>query len=184
MQLKRSTKRIAQDAPIGVLYQRHAPSILTYIRRHISSPEDAEDLLVEVFLAALEHNNLLCLNEGEQLAWLRRVAHNKLIDSYRRAKNRPVVTLDEVTDTLYEDVEQTPERVALRREEHNLLRSHLTHLSELQQEVLRLRFAVGLRSTEIAALLNKNEGAVRMLLSRSLDLLRNIYDNHHGREER
>src|SRR5712671_1872271 len=64
-------KHIAQNAPIGVLYQRYAPAILTYIRRHISSPEDAEDLLVEVFLAALERNNLLCLNEGEQLAWLR-----------------------------------------------------------------------------------------------------------------
>ncbi len=67
MQSQRYTKRIAQDAPIGVLYQRYAPGILTYIRRHISSPEDAEDLLVEVFLAALERNNLLCLNEGEQL---------------------------------------------------------------------------------------------------------------------
>src|SRR5260370_34849449 len=101
MQSQRYTKRIAQDAPIGVLYQRHAPSILTYIRRHISSPEDAEDLLVEVFLAALEHNNMLCLNEGEQLAWFRRVAHNNLIHSYRRAKNAPVATLAQSTDTRY-----------------------------------------------------------------------------------
>ena len=167
---------ITDNTPIAVLYQRHAPTILHSIRRSITSPEDAEDVLLEVFLAALENNALSKLGEGEQLAWLRRVAHNKCIDLYRRAHRRPAVPLDEVTENMYGDDERTPEQMALRCEEHALLHSHLARLPELQQEVLRLRFAAGLRCAEIATTINKSEGAVRMILSRSLNLLRDIYE--------
>src|SRR5258708_13873228 len=68
--LKHSSQ--ADRSLIAALYQRHAPGTLTFIRRHIPSREDAEDALLEVFLAALESENLAALNEGEQLACLRR----------------------------------------------------------------------------------------------------------------
>src|SRR5260221_8870170 len=73
--LKHSSQ--ADHSLIAALYQRHAPGILTFIRRHIPSREDAEDALLEVFLAALESEKLDALNEGEQLAWLRRGADKK-----------------------------------------------------------------------------------------------------------
>src|SRR5258708_9886415 len=73
--LKHSSQ--ADRSLIAALYQRHAPSILTFIRRHIPSREDAEDALLEVFLAALESEKLDALNEGEQLAWLRREEYKK-----------------------------------------------------------------------------------------------------------
>jgi len=63
------------------------------------SREDAEGLTLEVFLGALEHDNLSALADDERLAWLRRVAHNKIIDSHRRSARRPVVALDQVADT-------------------------------------------------------------------------------------
>lgn len=176
MQQQRS-HTISADAPIAVLYQRYAPMLLAYVRRHIASPEDAEDVLLEVFLAAIERDALAGLSEETQLAWLRRVAHNKCIDRYRRAARRVSVPLEEVTETIEDDETTSPEQAAVRNEEHALLRTHLAQLPELQQEVLRLRFAVGLRSAEIAEHLNKREGAVRMLLSRALNLLRAIYEN-------
>lgn len=44
-----------QDArPLSILYQEHAPQVFTYLRLHLRSKEDAEDLLVEIFLACLE----------------------------------------------------------------------------------------------------------------------------------
>jgi len=42
----------------------------------------------------LEHDNLVALSPGEQLAWLRRVAHNKLLNNYRKASRSPQVALD------------------------------------------------------------------------------------------
>ena len=44
------------------------------------------------------------------------------------------------------------------------------------QMVLRLRFGNGLRCTQIAGMLGKREGAVRMHLSRALHLLRSLYE--------
>lgn len=164
------------DTALAILYQRHMPVLITFIRRYVSTREDAEDVLLEVFMAAFEHNSLVGLSDGEQLAWLRRVAHNKCVDVYRRTSRQSVVPLANVTEILYEDEEQAPEQMALRSEEYALLRGHLANLSEQQQTILRLRFAHGLRSTEIAKRLNKNEGAVRMLLSRTLNFLRQIYE--------
>jgi RNA polymerase sigma factor (sigma-70 family) len=164
------------DAALADLYQRHVYALLNFIRRYVSTREDAEDVLLEVFMAALERNALAGLSDDEQLAWLRRVAHNKCVDIYRHAQRHPAVPLDSIADSLYEDEEQAPEQVALRTEEQVLLRSHLANLSEQQQAVLYLRFGHGLRTPEIATRLNKRESAVRMLLSRALNLLRGIYE--------
>ena len=166
---------LSDDAALADLYQRHVYTLLSFIRRYVSTREDAEDVLLEVFLAAMERNALIGLSEGEQLAWLRRVAHNKCVDVYRRSVRRPAIPLDSALDMLYEPEEQTPEQVALRSEEYALLRDYLTHLPAQQQAVLRLRFADDLRSSEIARRLNKSEGSVRMLLARALNHLRKIY---------
>jgi DNA-directed RNA polymerase specialized sigma24 family protein len=62
-------ERVAlNDSPIAVMYQRQAPVIFAYLCRHASSREDAEDLLLEVFLAALEHRKFQALGEKEQQA--------------------------------------------------------------------------------------------------------------------
>lgn len=167
---------LENDAALAELYQRHVYTLLNFIRRYVSTREDAEDVLLEVFMAAFERNALTGLSESEQLAWLRRVARNKCVDIYRRAQRRQVFSLDSFSETLYEDEERTPEEVALRSEEYALLRTHLAKLPEQQQEVLRLRFASDLRCVEIARHLNKRESAVRMLLSRALNFLRGTYE--------
>jgi RNA polymerase sigma factor (sigma-70 family) len=100
-------------------------------------------------------------------------------------KRRPAVPLEQTQEMLYESDDSSPEREALRQEERTLLRTRLSVLPELQREVLHLRFAYNLPCAEIARLLHKNEGAIRTLLSRSLNRLRAIYETsreegHHG----
>ncbi len=162
---------------VAMLYQRHAATILLYVRRRVFSWEDAEDIVLEVFLAALEQENKLSmLADTGQLAWLRRVAHNKAIDHFRRSTVRATLTLDEVADVIYLEDNQAPEQVILLHEEHTVLQRYLAKLPSQQQEILQLRFAAGMRCKEIAALLNKSEGTVRSLLSRTLNILRAIYE--------
>ena len=67
--------------------------------------------------------------------------------------------------------------VAVGSEQHAQLRSHLALLPQIQQEVLRLRFAEDLRCSEIAKRLQKSDGAIRIMLSRVLNVLRTIYAN-------
>jgi RNA polymerase sigma-70 factor, ECF subfamily len=171
----------------AALYQQHAPVIFAYLRRHVGSWEDAEDLLLEVFLAALEHDQLRAVPEDSQLPWLQRVAQRKVADHHRRSARRPAIPIDQVEATLLEDEKQIPEQVALRNEEQTELGLALKRLPAQYQEVLRLRFVHGLRGTEIGALLGKQEGNVRVLLSRALKLLRVYYPERqegegHGSE--
>ncbi len=169
------SKAYVDPSPAAVLYQQHAPVIFAYLHRHTGSWEDAEDLLLEVFLAALENNQLSAVPEGSHLPWLQRVAQRKLVDHYRRSSRRLALPIEEVAETLLEDEELIPERQALRHEVQTELRQAIQLLPAQYQEVLRLRFVHGLRSLEIGAVLGKQEGTVRVLLSRALKLLRARY---------
>ena len=106
MQANRHIVQAEQE--MALLYRKHAPGLLAYVRMHIASAEDAEDLLVEVFMAALENAKFAALSEKEKQLWLWRVTRNKVIDTYRRAKTRQNVTLEQVADGLFEDEMAAP----------------------------------------------------------------------------
>ena len=163
------------------LYKKHARDVLRYVQRYLFSREDADDILVEVFLAALENGKVLNLNAGGQLAWLLRVARNKIVDYQRGAIRHPAVALDEALDSPFEVDHLTPEQAALDQEDIDVLRARLALLPELQQQVLQLRFADGLRTKEIAERLKKSDGAIRSLLLRALNLLRQLYTHEEGK---
>src|SRR5713226_6864608 len=169
---------------IDELYRKHARTILRFVRRQVSSLEEAEDIVLEVFAATLESETLIRLNEQEQQAWLHRVAYNKCIDHHRRATRKPTVSLDLLVEHIYDDDEHEPDKMAVRQEEYSLLHKNLTLLTEQQREVLRLKFDDGLHSPEIARRMNKSESAVRMMLARTLNFLRDIYTRNGERRER
>jgi RNA polymerase sigma-70 factor (ECF subfamily) len=177
---QRKSEGAFDDSPMAVLYQRHAHSILHYIHRYITSQEDADDLVLEVFLAALGNQVWINWNDEEQFAWLRSIAHHKAVDHLRRVARRPVMALESALDMLFEDDFRSPEQVALRNEDYAQLREHLVKLSDLQQEIVRLRFAYDLRTKEIAQMLNKSDNVVRVLLSRALNYLRTVYNQKEG----
>src|SRR6266513_4135141 len=138
MQVNRHTAQVEQD--MALLYRKYAPGLLAYVRMRVPSPEDAEDLVVEVFVAALENAKFAVLSEKAKPLWLWRVTRNKVIDAYRRAKTRQNVTLEHVADGLFEDEMAGPEYSALRQEDYIDLYAHLQRLPLLQQQILRMRF--------------------------------------------
>jgi len=160
---------------MNALYDRYAQAIFAYARLHTPSWEDAEDLTIEVFLVALEHDNLSWLTEKQQFVWLRQVAYHKVIDRYRRTRRSSLLPLEQVVETLSQDEAQTPEQLILRREAVTQLYRAVEQLSVPQRQVLQLRIGDGLLFAEIAILLNKKEEAVRKLYSRALARLRTIY---------
>jgi RNA polymerase sigma-70 factor (ECF subfamily) len=163
------------ESPGAILYERHAAPILAYLRLHAPGWEDAEDILQEVFLAAMGQWKLLNLPENEQLAWLGGVARHKLVDHYRRRQRRAALPLNEITDDMLEEAALAPESIALHREAQRELWDAVQQLSALQQQVVYLRFVGGLRCPQIASLLGKREDAIRKLLSRAMNHLRDLY---------
>jgi RNA polymerase sigma factor (sigma-70 family) len=180
MQANRQRAQVEQE--MALLYRKYAPGLLTYVRMRVPSLEDAEDLVVEVFLAALEHAKFTLLSEKAKQLWLWRVTRNKVIDAYRRANTRQSVTLDHVAEGLFADEMFSPEYTALRQEDYMDLYAHLQSLPPLHQQILRMRFGQELSCGEIAAMLGRQENVVRVTLSRSLNLLRKIY-RRRGEEQ-
>lgn len=174
---------IYEPSDDAALFDRYGQAIFAYVRLHLPIREDAEDMTLEVFTAALENDNLAAITENDQLAWLRRVAHNKLVDSYRRATRHSVTPLEPFTEILTHDEQETPEAVLLQREIYEQLHKHINQLSAIQQQILRLRYGEGLRFAEIAVLVNKREEAVRKLLSRTLTTLRIMYQSQATKGE-
>lgn len=140
-----------------------------------SSARCSGRFVMSVAASTLEEEKLFQLDATRQASWLWRVARNRVIDRFRQAKRRPVLALEAITGLLYEDEEQEPERSALRQEEYRQLLAALAELSPLQRQILSLRFAHNLRHAEIEKILNKSEGAVRVLFTRTLERLRSIY---------
>ncbi len=156
------------------LYSRFAANILSYLCQQIASLQDAEDLLVEVFMAAHNHIALSSLSEERQLAWLRRVARNKAIDRYRHAALLTLLPLERIVET--EDSALSPEQRAVQQENYQRLYFALEQLSPAQQQLIHLRYGNGLRLVAIADMLEKPEGSVRKMLARTLRQLRAIYE--------
>ncbi len=157
------------------LFERHSEKLFTYLRQRAPSREDAEDILVETFIAALAEAKFLHLSETAQTAWLWRVARNKVADTFRKAAFRRNVSLEQIDEMISEDEAREPEQMALRRDEEHEVHDLLHALPESQQEMLRLRFGYDLRCGEIAAILGKREDAVRAMLSRTMNSLRQSY---------
>lgn len=175
------------SAHLAHLYQQSAPKILDYVYRQVPSFQDAEDILIDVFVAALESVSFASLTEQEQQAWLWRVARNKVIDAYRRTQRAHRLPLEHIDVELVEDAVPHPEQMSIRQEEEDDLALLIERLSPLQQEVLYLRFSENLRCAQIAARVGKRESSIRSLLSRALKLLRRNYHeqekkggDHHG----
>ena len=155
-------------------YDRFAPLIYTYVYRQVSCQEDAEDIMTEVFVAAMKNQQLAELDQEQQVAWLQRVARNKVVDRYRHKTRLTLLPLDQAMDML--DDQLTPEQHAVQQETYQRLYAAVAQLPTVQQQVIRLRYGNHLRFAEIAAMLDKSEATVRNMVHRTLQRLRSIYE--------
>jgi len=156
------------------LYDQFATIIYGYLLTQVQHEQDAEDLLVEVFLAALNNAALPNLPGQGQLAWLRRVAHNKVIDRYRHMALLSLLPIERAVETIDEAI--TPEQFAERQEKFAHLYQAVAFLPALQRELLKLRYRDGLKLHEIAEALERPEGTVRKMLVRTLQEVKTLFE--------
>jgi RNA polymerase sigma-70 factor (ECF subfamily) len=150
----------------GALYDRYLERVYRYVYYRVGSVEEAEDLTEEIFLKAWEAIGRYREQGVPFSAWLMRLAHNHVIDHFRTC--RPTVPLAESVPARTPD----PERVAEQRLTTQAVLQAMQGLTNEQQQVLILRFIEELDHSEIAAIMGKNEGAVRALQFRGLSALR------------
>lgn len=157
------------EAALGELYDRYAPRIYAYIYGQVSDPYLAEDLVGDVFVRVVQAIRSERFWHTSFNAWLHKIAHNIVIDHYR--KQTPILSerLDEVW---VPGMGSDPRDMVEVAQDHERLRRALHCLTRGQQEVLVLRFGQGLTARETAQLLHKTTGAVKIMQHRAVATLR------------
>ena len=162
----------ADPEAIGALYDRYVDRIYNYIYHRVGQADLAEDLTSQVFARMLE-----AIREGRAWrtsfsGWIYRIAHNLVIDHYRRRGRAAFVELEEASPLLSDEAD--PLRKVEARLESEHLRAALGKLTEEQAEVIALRFLDEFSIAEVAAMMNKTEGAIKALQYRAVLALRRV----------
>jgi RNA polymerase sigma-70 factor (ECF subfamily) len=159
-------------AALAELYDRYAPRIYAYIYRRVSDAHLAEDLTGDVFVRVIKAIQAEQFWQASFQAWLYRIAHNLVVDHYRRGGQATELTLDERLMAAEDD----PASVVTERLSRQRLRAAISRLTPDQQQVLALRFGEGLTAREAAEIVGKSVGAIEALQHRALAALRRILE--------
>jgi len=157
-------------AAIGELYRRYAPAVFRYLFYRLGDRQFAEDLTSEVFVRALEALPRYRVRGRPFSAWLYRIAGARVADHYRQRRRHPVVPLIWEPSARGAD----PGEAVESRLTAELLQRAIVRLTPLQQQVIVLRFLEGLSHREVAQIVGRSEGAVRVLQFRALKALRRL----------
>ncbi len=151
------------------LYDRYFPRIYHYCLRRVESEEAAEDLTSVIFTRAL--TGVQDFAGGSVAAWLFRIAHNMVANHYR--SRRPSISFDQSDFELASESNEPIEAVIL-AEQQRTLNDLMSSLSDEQRELLALKIAGGLTAEDIATVLGKSAGAVRVELHRIIKRMRTL----------
>jgi len=160
-------RRSACREKLAGIYDQYYQPIYSYVYRQVSDVETASDLTAEVFSRLLRVAQGDGFPEQQVRAWLYRTAHNLVIDHYRRQAHRQHLSLEEELVEGGED----PAGVVERRASAAQVRAALQHLTSAQQQVIVLKFLQGLSNQEVAEILHRSVGAIKLLQHRALAAL-------------
>jgi len=150
------------------VYDRYVDRIHAYVSRRARNRAAAEDITSQVFERALSSIGRFEWRGLPVSAWLFRIAANALTDHWRdRARDAHELPPEPPDPHEVEDIER---RITLYR--------HVDELPDLQQQVIRMRFVEEKSIREVAAALDRSEGAVKQLQLRALENLRKSMGSH------
>jgi RNA polymerase sigma factor (sigma-70 family) len=178
---------VDQDQRISDVVKREQSRLRNFIRRRVSDPGDAEDILQDVFFRLVEANRLL-MPIDHVTGWLYRVAKNRIIDLFRKQQPETfsqAAVVDENGEALrLEDLlpseDAGPDALYLRGVLLDELESAIAELPQEQREVFVAHEVAGHSFKDISA---DTGVSVNTLLSRKRyavlhlrDRLQTIYD--------
>jgi len=169
--------QIVQKAACGdqqaftLLFDRYYVPINRYFHFHLNNQQDVEDLTNMVFLKTWQNLQYFKQKKGTFKAWLYRIAHNILIDFYRRPTHAD--SIEEIPEIEADTMK--PENLVISEQEIRQLKTALAALDKCSRSVIIHRFIAGLNHCETARLLGLSEGNVRVIQLRSLKKIKDFF---------
>ncbi len=177
---------MAQNEHLGEIVTKYSPPLLSFIRTRVNSREDAEDILQDVFYQLARTSTDSGCEIESVSAWLYRVAHNMVMNFWRKKRELSFSTLFDDSDEICEDIARTlaspaddePEALYFRKLLWEELDTALSELPAEQREVFTLTVFDGLPVKDIssatgvpvATILSRKHYAVKHLRKRFHEL--------------
>jgi len=171
----RSLVREAQADParFDALYRKYVAQVYSFAYHELGDHHEAEDMTERTFLLALgalpRFREEAPDDAGPEAStfrvWLLRIARNTIANHRRTLRRRPATPLDAVGEAAAPD---DPEGVVLARADASAAWSAVARLPGDRRRAVVLRFVEEMSTAEIAGVLGRSEGAVRVLLHRAL----------------
>jgi RNA polymerase sigma-70 factor, ECF subfamily len=161
-------------AAFDALYARHRAGVFRYLLRQCGNRAAAEELFQDIWMKLVQARARYQV-EAKFATYLYTLAHNRLIDYFRRGKGLELVSLDEGEDDPLElpaSAALQPERAAQSREQATRLLELLAKLPAVQRQVFLLHEEGGLNLEEIAEVTGANRETVKSRLRYALAKLR------------
>jgi len=152
------------------LYEANFDKIYRYVVVRIGDRAEAEDVTQQVFVNALRSIGSYRWQGVSFSAWLFRIAHNKAVDHLRKRTRQAVTPLDEPLS----DEGADPRLLVERKLDIERVLKATDKLTEAQREVIALRFTSGLPVAEVAEIMGKSPGAVKVLQHSAIVALRKV----------
>jgi len=175
---RRLAERASQGdrAAFGLLYERHVDTVFAYVQYRVRDVGVAEDLTQDIFLSAMRAMPGFRW-QGSFAPWLMRCAHNRVVNHWRSLGRRaPELAMDETNDEGQPVFELAGDaggwQEALDGIDAGRVERAVAGLTDLQQQVVALRFGAGLSLAETAQALSRSENAVKNLQHNALVSLR------------
>ncbi|MGE5419648.1 MAG: RNA polymerase sigma factor [Chloroflexota bacterium] len=136
------------------LIKRHKSKVFAYISLYIRDQALAEDIFQDTFLKVIQ--SVKCgrySDNGKFLSWVMRIAHNLIIDHFRRVKQMNTISNDNYESDIFNSkqfAEENVEDTLVKKQIHQDIRKMISHLPDDQREVVILRHYAGLSFKEIA----------------------------------
>jgi RNA polymerase sigma-70 factor (ECF subfamily) len=162
----------------GMLYDEYVDQIFRYVYYKVGNLTESQDLTGQTFLKAFENINSYEMRDVAFSSWLYRIAHNLVVDFFRRESKRESVPIDDQPPTASPG--GNPVESVLADLESERLYKAMQKLTHNQREVLVLKFIDSLSNAQVAEIMGISVGAVKSTQKRGLLALNRILSNSSG----
>lgn len=147
-------------------YKQYSPKLFDYLKKRLPREEDAQEVLHDVFLEALDALPLL-RNKNSLSSWLYTIARNEVVDFYRKQKIKSILLsqipfLQLVANEIHE-----PEFEYEKQKVRERIEKAFSILSLRHQRVLRLHYEDGIQVKQLAIIFELSFKATESLLFRA-----------------
>jgi RNA polymerase sigma-70 factor (ECF subfamily) len=156
----------------GQLYDRYVDTVFRFIYFRINDRTLAEDFTSETFLRALRRISTISYQGRDIGAWFITIARNIILDHLKSARARLETTTGDTIEG--DDRAPSPEAAVIEALTSETLMAAVSRLGDEQRECVMLRFIQGLSVSETAAVMGKNDGAIKALQHRAVRKLADL----------